>query len=144
MDGGLLRWDGMTSYRPVLAAIHVVMGVLAVLPVLVLTAVFGGVTAVVGAASHDTTATTIVGLGLGTVLIIVMAVTTVLGLLSLAAGVGLWRKEAWGDVLALVVSALHLFNFPVGTALAAFGFWVLLVREPAARLAQPRIDELAF
>lgn len=134
----------MSSYRPVVAVIHLVMGALAVLPTLVILAVFGGVTAIVGAASHDPAATTIVGLGLGTVLAIVMCVTTAMGLLSLAAGVGVWRKEAWGDVLALIASALHVFNFPLGTALAAFTFWVVLMREPAARLGgQPRVDVLA-
>jgi hypothetical protein len=50
----------------------------------------------------------------------------------LIAGIGLWQERQWGRILSLIVCALSLLNFPFGTALAAYGFWVLLSAEGAA------------
>jgi hypothetical protein len=46
-----------------------------------------------------------------------------------AAGVGLLHYESWARVFAIIVAALLVFNFPVGTAIAAYAFWVLFSRE---------------
>lgn len=132
------RSAGMTSYRPLVAFIHIALGALALVPLLVLTAVFGGAWAAVAAVTRDASVSAIVGVGLGTVLAVVLLTTTLAGLLSIAAGALSLRRHPLGDALLLVASALHLFNFPLGTALGVFGFWVLLVREPAARLAPPQ------
>jgi hypothetical protein len=57
---------------------------------------------------------------------------------SVITGAGLLSRKAWARVLALVLGALQLFNFPFGTALGIYTFWVLLndqtvpVFEPAA------------
>jgi len=65
-----------------------------------------------------------------TVLTIVGSVTgvllTVLGIPGIVAGYGVLRRRNWGRVLALVVSFLNLFNFPLGTAMGVYSGWVLL------------------
>jgi hypothetical protein len=42
------------------------------------------------------------------------------------AGYGLLRRRAWGRILALVVGFLGLVDFPLGTAIGIYTFWVLL------------------
>ena len=61
----------------------------------------------------------IVGASLG-------AVMVVLGIPGIVAGYGLLRRKQWGRVLALVVGFLGLVNFPLGTAIGIYTFWVLL------------------
>jgi len=65
-----------------------------------------------------------------TVLTIVGSVTgvllTVLGIPGIVAGYGVLRRRNWGRLLALVVSFLNLFNFPLGTAMGVYSGWVLL------------------
>lgn len=51
---------------------------------------------------------------------------TVLALPGLIAGFGLFKREPWGRILALVAAFLGLANFPVGTAIGGYAFWVLL------------------
>ena len=129
------------SLRPIVAGIHAVLGVLSLLPVLILTVVFGGVLAAATTIAHDVEggpqAAAILGVGLATVLMIVVVATTLSGLLGLVGAYGVWRGDTWGDVALTVVSVLHVFNPPVGTLLAVFTGWVLWVREPVRRHAPP-------
>jgi hypothetical protein len=53
----------------------------------------------------------------------------VLGLPGLMAGYGLLRSESWGRYLALIVAFLSLVNFPIGTILGVYAFFVLLQEE---------------
>jgi hypothetical protein len=58
-----------------------------------------------------------------------IAVAGPLGVLSLpgiVAGVGLLQRRGWARVVALIVAALNLPNFPIGTALGLYTGWVLL------------------
>ncbi len=45
------------------------------------------------------------------------------------AGIGLLMYKHWGRVIALVVSALLVLHFPVGTAIGIYAFWVLCSQE---------------
>ena len=130
----------MNSYRPLVGWTHVVLGVLALLPALILPLVFGGIWGIVAVGSKDPQASAIVGVTFGVVLLIVLGVLLVSGGLSIVAGVGVLRGRAWGDVLAIVASLLHVLNFPIGTLVGGFTLWVLLAREPASRVALPRND----
>jgi hypothetical protein len=53
----------------------------------------------------------------------------VLALPGLAAGFGLMAGKSWARVLALVVGFLGLANFPLGTAIGIYAFWVLLQHD---------------
>jgi hypothetical protein len=48
-----------------------------------------------------------------------------LPLLILFTGYGLFRKRAWARILALIFSALYIWIFPLGTALAIYAWWFL-------------------
>lgn len=56
----------------------------------------------------------------------------VLALPGMLAGFGLLAHRSWGRLLALVVGILGLVNFPVGTAIGIYAFWVLLPEDAAA------------
>jgi len=50
----------------------------------------------------------------------------VLSLPSIIGGWGLMNFRPWARILVIILSVLHLFNFPFGTALGVYGLWVLL------------------
>lgn len=45
---------------------------------------------------------------------------------SILGGWGLLHYKPWARILMIVISALHLFHIPLGTALGVYGLWVLL------------------
>jgi nitrogen fixation/metabolism regulation signal transduction histidine kinase len=49
----------------------------------------------------------------------------VLALPGLLAGIGLLRRKEWGRILALIVAVFDLLNFPIGTLIAIYSFFVL-------------------
>jgi hypothetical protein len=59
----------------------------------------------------------------------------VLALPGILAGYGLLRGERWGQILALVVAILSVFNFPVGTLIGAYTLFVLLQDSATAYFA---------
>jgi hypothetical protein len=56
------------------------------------------------------------------------------GLPGLLGGLGLLRGRSWARWVLVVVSALQLPNFPVGTAIGAYSLWVLLHPDTDAAL----------
>lgn len=46
-----------------------------------------------------------------------------------AAGVGLHQYRTWARVFAIVMAALMILHFPIGTAIAVYAFWVLFSEE---------------
>ena len=81
-----------------------------------------GAIAPLGLLSGDPTAAFVSGT-VGTVL---AAVMFTLSLPGLVAGIGLLQRRSWGRNVGLVVSALLLFQVPIGTALGTFSLYVLL------------------
>ena len=59
----------------------------------------------------------------------------VLALPALLAGIGLLRRKEWGRILALIVAVFDLLNFPIGTLIAVYSFYVLLQNSAAAYFA---------
>src|ERR1700682_5531001 len=80
--------------------------------------IFGGA----GALSGDREAmfiTSAVGIGIAAFIVL-------LSIPGIIAGIGLLKYRSWARIVALVLGALHLFSFPLGTALGIYTFWVLL------------------
>jgi hypothetical protein len=75
----------------------------------------------IGAASGEAEALTVLGL-IGTAVGLLLAAIAIPGLL---AGYGLLARKPWARILAIVVGALGLVNFPLGTAIGLYTFWVL-------------------
>ncbi len=83
---------------------------------------FTGLGVFAAAGSGELAAMGILGI-LGTVSLLFFGVLALPGML---AGFGLLKRYSWARYLALVVGFLGLFNFPVGTAIGIYTFWVLL------------------
>jgi zinc-ribbon domain len=48
---------------------------------------------------------------------------------TVAAGVGLLQYKSWARGFTIVMAVLLLFQFPIGTAIAIYAFWVLFSQE---------------
>jgi hypothetical protein len=55
---------------------------------------------------------------------------------KIIAGIGLLKRMEWARVLTLVLAALSLINFPLGTALGVYSF-VILLRDDTTSLFRP-------
>lgn len=111
----------MNKHLDLLGYFYIALGVLGVL------AAFGVLIIVVGGGllSGDQEAILITGV-VGTV---VAAFITLVSLPGFIAGYGLLKRRSWARALILVLAILNLFNFPLGTALGLYTFWVLLQDE---------------
>jgi len=63
---------------------------------------------------------------IGTFIGMLLFVLSVPGIIG---GLGLLKHKEWARILVLIVSALHLFNIPIGTALGIYSIWVLVQDE---------------
>lgn len=119
----------MAQHVKVLAVLHIVMSAIGILIALGLLVLFGGIAGFVGLSGgmdHDArVAAPILGV-IGTFLFGLILVLSIPGLI---AGFGLLKFRPWARILTIVLSALDLLNFPFGTALGVYGFWVLLSVE---------------
>ena len=119
----------MERHVTILGAFHIAFGAIGLVIAVGILLVFGGAAGLIalGAASDPDAliAAPIVGI-VGTVL---MMAALVLSLPGIAAGFGLMYYQPWARMLTVVLSLLHLFNFPFGSALGAYGLWVLLSDE---------------
>jgi uncharacterized membrane protein len=78
-----------------------------------------------------------VGAGLATQTLFVpvlgISITALIALFSIppfVAGVALLRGTTWARPFGLVVAAVNLVNFPIGTPVGAYGLWVLSHPRP--------------
>jgi len=128
----------MQTHVKILGAIHIVFGGLGVLAALIILAIFGGIAGLLGTAGIEThgaeAAIPVLGI-IGTVLFVFLAVISIPGLV---AGIGLLQFCNWARILTIVLSALHLLNFPFGTALGIYGLWVLLSQGTEQLFRTPR------
>jgi hypothetical protein len=54
-------------------------------------------------------------------------------ILTIIGGIGLFVHKNWARILIMILSAIDLFNIPVGTAVGIYSFWVL-VQEDTAKI----------
>ena len=113
----------MRGHVTTLAWIHVVLSGLGILGGVFLLLLFLGIGGLAAGAGGQDALPALPILGaLGTFVFIVVSVLSIPGLI---AGIGLLNFAPWSRILMLILSVLQLFNFPFGTALAIYGFWVL-------------------
>ena len=117
----------METHVKILGILHIVFGALGLLAGLFVLVLFGGIAGLVGAFGDGGSfvAIPILG-GIGA---LVFLVTMVLSLPGFIAGIGLVRFRPWARILTIILSALHLLNFPFGTAIGIYGLWALLSVE---------------
>ena len=68
----------------------------------------------------------IVLLTIGTVFGFLFLILSIPGIIG---GIGIFKRKEWARILVLVVSAMHLINIPIGTAVGAYSIWVLVQKE---------------
>lgn len=66
---------------------------------------------------------------LPTIGVIVGVFLLVLSVPGIIGGWGLLKHKEWARILVLVLSAIHLLNFPIGTAIGVYSIWVLVQHE---------------
>ena len=119
----------MERHVTILGAFHIAFGALGLVAALAIVVVFGGVAGLIGlGAASDPDALIAVPI-IGVVGTILMLAALILSLPGIAAGFGLMYYRPWARLLTVVLSLLHLFNFPFGSALGVYGLWVLLSDE---------------
>ncbi len=119
----------MDSHVKILAILNIVWGSLGVLGALIVMLVFGSVLGILGVTAHHEAEAGVAIPIVGLVGAVVFFVVLIASIPAIIAGIGLLRFAPWSRILAIIVSALHLFNIPFGTALGIYGLWVLLSRE---------------
>jgi hypothetical protein len=117
----------MTNHVKITGWIYIVLGALGVLGALA----FGLIMVASGAISGDQEAMFVTS----TVGLIIGGVMAVLSLPSIIGGWGVLRYHGWARVVLLILAAISLPGFPVGTALGAYTFWALLNEDANRRFA---------
>lgn len=108
----------MNQHVTILAILYIICGSILLL-------IGGGLFMIIagaGAISGDPEAAAITGI----VATVLGGFFLVLSIPSIIAGLGLVGRRGWARILTLILGALQLFNFPFGTALGIYTFWVLL------------------
>ena len=81
----------------------------------------------IGAITHDPEAMYILWLLLPPIGFL-LGLLCILGIIG---GIGLFSRRRWARILVLILSAIDLFNFPIGTAVGIYSIWVLVQHETA-------------
>ena len=116
----------MEQHVKVLAVLNIVFGALGVLTAILILVFFGGLAAVVSSdVQPDAQAAAVLG-GIGGIGAVIVGA---LSLPSLITGLGLLKFRPWAQTLGIVMSVLSLPAIPFGTALGAYGLWVLLNKD---------------
>lgn len=68
------------------------------------------------------------------------AIALVLAIPKLVAGIGLLYMRPWARMLALVMGTLGFIDFPIGTGVGAYTYWVLLSKEGTDAFKRPGED----
>lgn len=121
----------MITHVKVAGILHIVLGAMGVIAGLVVLAVFGSIAGIVGFSDHSGDAATAIPI-LGVIGTFIFFLLLLLSLPSVIAGFGLLSFRPWARTLTIVLSVLHLLNFPFGTALGVYSLWALLAPETAA------------
>ncbi len=111
----------MRTHIKVVAIVNIFYSALGLLAVIA--ALFSGIFG--GLMTHG-----VIGMVVGTVSGVLVALFIGgLSAFGLIAGVGLLNHQPWARNVAIVVSALRLFRWPVGTLFGGYSLWVLFNDE---------------
>jgi hypothetical protein len=119
----------MKQHVSVLGILYIVFGCLGIIGAFAFLLLFGGLAGIVGLVAHQEPDAAVAVPILGIIGVVVSASIALLSIPGLIIGIGLTKFRRWGRVGGVVLSALNLLSFPLGTALGAYGLWVLLSKE---------------
>jgi hypothetical protein len=118
----------MNSHVKIVAVLHIVGGVICLIAAIAIFVVFGVAGGIVISQGEREAATVI-----GVVATLIGGFLAILALPGIIGGWGLLAGKQWARVLVIVLSVLHLLNFPFGTALGIYTLWALLWSEQRRR-----------
>jgi hypothetical protein len=127
----------MATHVKILAVVYIALSALFVLGAILLMLTLGGAAGIVGVAADPGDAALAIPI-MGFAGSVAVVILMILGLPGLIGGWGLLNYRPWARILVIVLSALNILNFPIGTVLGAYGLWVLLSKETEPLFAQPR------
>lgn len=121
----------MTTHVKVLGVLYIVLSALGVCAAMVIGLGLGIAGGVVGSsASPEDAAVALPIIGVaGTALVVFLLVVSLPGIIT---GIGLLKFQPWARIVGIVLAALNLISFPIGTAVGIYGLWVLLNKETEA------------
>lgn len=128
----------MKRHIEIVAVLYIAIGGLGIVAALVVFGMLGGMPDL-STATNDHQAAMIVLLG-GIALLAVVAVSVP----SIVAGIGLLKFRPWARVLSIVLSVIHLFNVPFGTALGIYGLWVMQQRGTQCLFRQHKAEPVGI
>jgi hypothetical protein len=125
----------MNTHVKVLGALLVGLSAFGLLAATIVMIGIGGAAGIVGTTADPedaALAVPIIGMA-GSIAVLVMLALSLPGMI---AGIGLLKFKSWARILAIVICAIDLLAFPVGTIFGIYGLWVLLNKD-TERLFQP-------
>ncbi|HYG09992.1 MAG TPA: hypothetical protein VD835_08610 [Pyrinomonadaceae bacterium] len=111
----------MQQHLTILGWLYIIFGGLGLLAAVFILLVMGGSGVIAGDAQ---TAALLSGIGL-----FVAVIVAVLSVPSIIAGWGLLKRKSWSRVLAIILGALNILNFPLGTVVGIYTIWALTQSE---------------
>ncbi|HEX8128379.1 MAG TPA: hypothetical protein VF527_04700 [Pyrinomonadaceae bacterium] len=118
----------MQQHITILGWLYIAFGALGVLAALFVLLVMGGTGLISGDAQS---AALLSGIGL-----FIAVIVAILSVPSIIAGWGLLKRKSWSRLLAIVLGALNILNFPFGTAVGIYTIWALTQTESERLLSQ--------
>lgn len=124
----------MQTHVKVVAVLYIVMGALNLLAAMFFVFAFSiaGIAAGMSGDPDAGVAMPIIGIT-GTALVIFLLC---LSIPLIVVAVGLMRHREWARIAGIVIAALLIFHFPIGTAVGAYGLWTLLNSETARLMGE--------
>ncbi|HBL77258.1 MAG: hypothetical protein A2W90_15630 [Bacteroidetes bacterium GWF2_42_66] len=111
----------MEGHLRTVASLHIALSILGFLLAIVLYSILS----LIGNFVEDQNAEFILTI-IANVLAIFLFILAIPGLIG---GIGLLKYKEWARILILIVSALKLLSFPIGTAIGVYSIWVLVQKE---------------
>ncbi len=119
----------MKQHVSILGILYIVFGCLGILGAFAFLVLFGGLAGIAGLVAHQEPDASVAVPILGGIGVTVSAFIALLSIPGVVVGIGLAKFRRWGRLGGVVLSAVNLMNFPIGTALGVYGLWVLLSKE---------------
>lgn len=117
----------MERHIKIVGILYIALGVFGVLVAMVLLFVVGEGGPMMGD-RYSVEATKIV-------MAIVIGALLLFSVLGIIGGIGLLQRRSWARPLVIILAALNLFNFPLGTAVGIYALWAMLKPETQALLS---------
>ena len=127
----------MATHVKIIAVLFIIGGVLLLTGAFFTPLILGALAAVIGASNEEGAAVGAAVLGFTGV-----ALSVVLGLMALPnliCGWGLLKFRGWARILGIVLAAIALTKFPIGTAFGVYALIILFKKETEA-LFEPGVQ----